>query len=50
MPRRIEARIADTLLAGEVTREETDSVQRLRRVAVKIDGDSAREILVKLLK
>jgi hypothetical protein len=50
MPRRIEARVADTILSGEVTREETDSVQRLRRVAVKLDGDRAREILVKLLK
>ena len=50
MPRRIEARVGDTLLAGEVTREEIDTVQRLRRVAVKIDGDRAREVLVKLLK
>jgi hypothetical protein len=50
MPRRIQARVADTILAGEVTREETDSIQRLRRVAVKLDGDQAREILVKLLK
>jgi len=50
MPRRIEARVGDTLLAGEVTREETDPVQRLRRVAVKIEGDRAREVLVKLLK
>jgi hypothetical protein len=50
MPRRIEARVADTMLAGVVTREETDTVQRLRRVAVKLDGDQAREILVKLLK
>ncbi|MBI3854246.1 MAG: hypothetical protein HY293_00995 [Planctomycetes bacterium] len=50
MPRRIEARVADTMLAGEVTREETDPIQRLRRVAVKLDGDRAREILVKLLK
>lgn len=50
MPRRIQARVADTLLTGEVTREETDSVQRLRRVAVKIESDGARELLVKLLK
>jgi hypothetical protein len=50
MPRRVEARVGDTILAGEVTREETDSVQRLRRVAVKIEGDRAREVLVKLLK
>jgi hypothetical protein len=50
MPRRIEARVADTILSGEVTREETDPVQRLRRIAVKLDGDRAREILVKLLK
>jgi len=50
MPRRIEARVGDTMLAGEVTREETDNVQRLRRVAVRIEGDRAREVLVKLLK
>lgn len=50
MPRRIEARVGDTMLSGEVTREEVDSVQRLRRVAVKLDGENAREILVKLLK
>ncbi len=50
MPRRIEARVGDTLLAGEVTREETDSVQRLRRVAVRLEGDRAREILIRLLK
>ena len=50
MPRRIEARVADTFLSGEVTREETDPIQRLRRVAVKLDCDRAREILVKLLK
>jgi hypothetical protein len=50
MPRRIDARIGDTLLTGEVTREETDSVQRLRRVAVKIEGDGARGILMSLLK
>jgi hypothetical protein len=50
MPRRVEARVGDTLLAGEVTREETDSVQRLRRVAVKIEGDRARDVLIKLLK
>jgi hypothetical protein len=50
MPRRIEARVGDTMLAGEVTREETDNVQRLRRVAVRIEGDNVRELLVKLLK
>jgi hypothetical protein len=50
MPRRIEARVGDTMLVGEVTREETDNVTRLRRVAVKLDGDRAREVLVKLLK
>jgi polyisoprenoid-binding protein YceI len=50
MPRRIEALIGTTLLAGEVTREETDSIQRLRRVAVKIEGDGARGILMGLLK
>ncbi len=50
MPRRVEARVGDTILSGEVTREETDPVQRLRRVAVKLDGDRARDILVKLLK
>ena len=50
MPRRIEARVGDTMLSGEVTREETDSVQRLRRVAVKLDGQNAREILISLLK
>ena len=50
MPRRIEALVGTTLLTGEVTREENDAVQRLRRVAVKIEGDRAREVLVKLLK
>jgi hypothetical protein len=50
MPRRVEARVGDTVLSGEVTREETDTIQRLRRVAVKIEGDRAREVLVKLLK
>ncbi|HZE96145.1 MAG TPA: hypothetical protein VE981_03890 [Planctomycetota bacterium] len=50
MPRRIDARVGDTLLSGEVTREETDSVARLRRVAVKIEGDGARSILMGLLK
>lgn len=50
MPRRIEARVGDTMLVGEVTREETDNVQRLRRVAVRLEGDRAREVLVKLLK
>jgi hypothetical protein len=50
MPRRIEARVGDTMLSGEVTREETDNTARLRRVAVKLDGDRVREVLVKLLK
>ena len=50
MPRRIEALIGTTLLSGEVTREENDSIQRLRRVAVKIEGDGARGILMGLLK
>jgi len=50
MPRRIDARVGDTVLSGEVTREETDSVQRLRRVAVKLEGDGARGILMSLLK
>jgi len=50
MPRRVEARVGDTLLAGEVTREEIDSVQRLRRVAVKVEGDQVRDVLIKLLK
>ena len=50
MPRRLEAMVGGTLLSGEVTREETDNTTRLRRVAVKIDGDGARELLVKMLK
>jgi len=50
MPRRIEALIGTTLLSGEVTRDENDSVTRLRRVAVKIEGDGARGILMGLLK
>ncbi|HUR37926.1 MAG TPA: hypothetical protein VM222_00420, partial [Planctomycetota bacterium] len=50
MPRRIEAMVGTTLLAGEVTREETDCVQRLRRVAVKIEGDAARGLLISMLK
>ena len=50
MPRRVEALVGGTPLSGEVTREEIDPVQRLRRVAVRIDGDRARELLVKLLK
>jgi hypothetical protein len=50
MPRRIEALVGSTMLSGEVTREETDTVQRLRRVAVKIEGDGARGILMSLLK
>lgn len=50
MPQRIQARIADTILSGEVTREEIDPVQRLKRVAVKVDSDGARDLLIKLLK
>jgi hypothetical protein len=50
MPRRIEAMIGDRLLAGEVTRDESDGVQRLRRVAVKLEGDCARDLLISLLK
>ena len=45
-----DARVGDTMLSGEVTREENDPIQRLRRVAVKIEGDGARGILMSLLK
>jgi hypothetical protein len=49
MPRRIEALISDTVLSGEVTREETDTTRRLRSVAVKLEGEGARGVLRKLL-
>lgn len=47
---RLEAVVAGTPLAGEVTASEVEGPQRLRRVAVRIDGARAREVLVQLLK
>ena len=50
MPRRLETRVGDTVLSGEVTRDETDTVQRQRRVALKIEGTTARGILLQMLR
>ncbi len=49
-PARLEAVVAGTPLAGEITASELEGPLRIRRVAVKLDGDRAREILVQLLK
>ena len=47
---RLEAVVAGTPLCGEVTASEIEGPQRLRRIAVKLEGDRARDVLVQLLK
>ena len=49
-PGRVEALVAGTPLAGEVTRTEVESPLRLRRVALRLEGERAREVLASLLK
>ena len=49
-PHRVTARIGETRLDGEVSGTETDLPRRVRRVNVRLDGDGAREVLLKLIK
>jgi hypothetical protein len=47
---RVEAVVAGLPLAGEVVESAVEGPLRLRRVAVKLEGEAARDILVSLLK
>ncbi|HYF00107.1 MAG TPA: hypothetical protein VEJ18_14400 [Planctomycetota bacterium] len=49
-PARVEALVAGTPLAGEITRTEVDAPLRLRHVALRLEGERAREVLATLLK
>ena len=49
-PARVEALVAGTPLAGEVTKTEVEAPLRLRRVALRLEGEAAREVLSALLK
>lgn len=49
-PSRVEALVAGTPLQGEVTASDVEGPLRTRRVAVKLEGGRAREILAQLLK
>lgn len=47
---RVDALVAGLPLTGQVVETDVEGPQRLRRVAVKLEGERAREILVGLLK
>lgn len=49
-PARVDAVVAGLPLSGQVVESEVEGPLRLRRVAVKLEGESARDILVGLLK
>jgi hypothetical protein len=50
LPSSLETRVGDTLLTGEVLRDEQDPVRRLRRVSLRTTPDTVRPLLLKLLK
>jgi CheY-like chemotaxis protein len=47
---RLEAVVEGTPVAGEVTSTELEGAHRLRRVAVRLEGDGARAVLAQLLR
>jgi hypothetical protein len=47
---RIETRLWDTVLGGDVVRDENDPVRRLRKVSIRTSEENVRPILLKLLK
>jgi CheY-like chemotaxis protein len=49
-PARLEATVAGTAVHGAVTSSAIEGPLRLRRVAVKIEGEGAREVLAALLR
>lgn len=49
-PRHVRARVAGRPLAGDVQAVETDAARRLRRVAVRVPPEGAREVLSGLLR
>ena len=49
-PARLEALVAGRAVRGEVTSTQVEGPLRLRRVAVKIEGEGAREVLASLLR